>query len=105
MIETALRAEGCEPHLVQRTPDYVTAINLVAAGFGLAITPKVLTGLRDEVVAYRPFDAPGLSSRLLVVRNRDSDNPVVGHLFAMVEQAGVEELHSKLSLQDQDCGL
>lgn len=68
-IVAALRCGGGrEPNFVQRTPGYVTAINLVAAGFGVTIAPSVLKGLRSEAVRYRPLATDDLVTTLLFMR-------------------------------------
>ncbi len=81
-----LAALGHRLRLVQRTPEYVTAINLVAAGFGLALVPEVLSGLRSEAVVYRPLRAPQpLTTQLFVVSRREDRSPVVGNFRALAK--------------------
>lgn len=85
-VVAALRRGGLEPNFVQRTPGYVTAINLVAAGFGVAIAPSVLRGLRSEAVQYRALAASDLTSTLLVARHRGEQRRLVEDLHELALQ-------------------
>ena len=82
----ALSDIGKTPNIVQATPEYVTAINLVAAGFGVTVVPSVLTGLRHESVVYRPLISdPPLRTQLIVASRRTDVSPVARNFLALVQ--------------------
>ena len=51
----ACRQHGLNPLIGQRAPQLSSAVNLVAAGMGVAIVPASLRHLRPDGVACRPF--------------------------------------------------
>ncbi|SSW64655.1 LysR family transcriptional regulator [Achromobacter agilis] len=54
-IMAACRQHGLSPLIGQRAPQLSSAVNLVAAGMGVAIVPASLRHLRPDGVVYRPF--------------------------------------------------
>ncbi|WP_088143035.1 LysR family transcriptional regulator [Achromobacter xylosoxidans] len=54
-IMAACRQHGLNPQIGQRAPQLSSAVNLVAAGMGVAIVPESLRHLRPDGVVYRPF--------------------------------------------------
>jgi len=54
-IMAACRQHGINPLIGQRAPQLSSAVNLVAAGMGVAIVPASLRHLRPDGVVYRPF--------------------------------------------------
>ena len=54
-IMAACRQHGLNPLIGQRAPQLSSAVNLVAAGMGVAIVPASLRHLRPDGVACRPF--------------------------------------------------
>jgi DNA-binding transcriptional LysR family regulator len=54
-IMAACRQQGLNPSIGQRAPQLSSAVNLVAAGMGVAIVPDSLRHLRPDGVVYRPF--------------------------------------------------
>jgi len=54
-IMAACRQHGLNPLIGQRAPQLSSAVNLVAAGMGVAIVPASLRHLRPDGVVYRPF--------------------------------------------------
>lgn len=54
-IMAACRQHGLNPRIGQRAPQLSSAVNLVAAGMGVAIVPESLRHLRPDGVVYRPF--------------------------------------------------
>ena len=88
-IMAACRQHGLNPLIGQRAPQLSSAVNLVAAGMGVAIVPASLRHLRPDGVACRPFaldwpravlglalreDAGGRAANLLrLARERDSE--------------------------------
>lgn len=63
-----LGATGQQLRIVQETPEYVTALNLAIAGFGIAVVPQALTNLRSDAITYRKIVAnPQISTDILLV--------------------------------------
>lgn len=54
-IMAACRQHGLNPLIGQRAPQLSSAVNLVAAGMGVAVVPASLRPLRPDGVVYRPF--------------------------------------------------
>lgn len=54
-IMAACRQHGLNPMIGQRAPQLSSAVNLVAAGMGVAVVPASLRPLRPDGVVYRPF--------------------------------------------------
>jgi len=54
-VADAFRAEGARLAVEQEVEDVLTAIALVASGFGLAVTTQSATNLRLPGVAFRPL--------------------------------------------------
>ncbi|KGD90542.1 LysR family transcriptional regulator [Achromobacter sp. RTa] len=54
-IMAACRQHGLSPQIGQRAPQLSSAVNLVAAGMGVAVVPASLRHLRPDGVVYRPF--------------------------------------------------
>jgi len=54
-IMAACRQHGLNPLIGQRAPQLSSAVNLVAAGMGVAVVPASLRHLRPDGVVYRPF--------------------------------------------------
>jgi len=75
---------GREPRLIQETPNYMMAINLVAAGAGLSLVPTILSGIRNDAVAYRPLrSTPTLSSKIIIVTRGGDPSPIVQNVLAV----------------------
>jgi DNA-binding transcriptional LysR family regulator len=81
----AFASLGVEPQIVQETPEYVVAINLAAAGLGLAIVPSVMSGLRREGVVYLPLrSTPPLLTEIIVVSRKGDTSPIADDFLALV---------------------
>jgi DNA-binding transcriptional LysR family regulator len=52
----ACNAAGFRPRIVSETERMISAINMVAAGIGVAVVPKALTSFRLDPVVYRDLD-------------------------------------------------
>lgn len=78
---------GHEPNIVQETPEYIMAINLAAAGIGLALVPAVLTGLRRDGVVYRPLNCrPPLVTEIIVVSRAGDPAPAIANFLALATE-------------------
>jgi DNA-binding transcriptional LysR family regulator len=60
-----------QPNIVQRAPDIISALTLVAAGIGLTLIPKSLENLRFPGLIYRPIDLQTPCTLLAVHRKID----------------------------------
>lgn len=68
-----------KPNVIQEVTDFVTAIALVACGFGVCVTPKAASSLRLPGVVYRPIDAlpEPPSIELACLYRRDDESPIL----------------------------
>ena len=74
-----IRSAGGVPNVVQEVTDVVTAIALVASGFGICVTPQAASSLKLPGVIYRQIKAdppPGIELACLYRRNDES--PILG---------------------------
>lgn len=84
-----LGATGQHFRVVQKTPEYVTALNLVIAGFGLTIVPQVLTNLRNDALVYREITSkPRLNTEILLVSRKNEVSAVVRNMLGFIKSAG-----------------
>lgn len=78
---------GGAARIVQETPEYVMSVNLVAAGFGLAIVPEGLTGLSRTGVIYRPLrSTPPVRTELLILFRKDEHSPTAVNFIALAAE-------------------
>ena len=88
-VIAALRREGVEPRIAQQVEDVLTAVALVASGFGLCVTTASTTRLGLPGVAYRPFVSPHLRDiELACLYRRDNASPILVAFLAVVRAAG-----------------
>ena len=62
---------GFQPNIVQRAPDIISALTLVAAGIGVTLIPKSLENLRFPGLVYRPIELEAPCTLLAVHRKID----------------------------------
>ncbi len=72
------------PKVVHHTPDFFTAITLVAAGFGVSIVPEACRCLQLPGVAYVDIDLPTAPAALAAVFRRDERSPATLTLIAQL---------------------
>ena len=72
-VTDAFRAEGVVPRVEQEVQDVVTAVALVSAGFGAAITTQSATNLRLPGVVFRPLHSARLKDLELSCLYRSGD--------------------------------
>jgi DNA-binding transcriptional LysR family regulator len=86
-VAAAFAVLGLEPRIVQETSEYVVAINLAAAGLGLAVVPAVLAGLRRDGVVYLPLHAtPPLMTEIILVSRAEDPSPVAANFLALAAE-------------------
>lgn len=88
------REEGFEPQLVQEVVDSVTAIALVAAGFGVCLVPQSATQLRLEGVVYRRIQrTPPPVIELHCIYRQDETSPLVRAFVGELTRARRRGIH------------
>lgn len=72
------RAHGFEPHISQEVPDSITAIAMVAAGYGISLVPRPAAQLRLPGVVYRRFpDEDDLTIDVNCIYRKGDTSPVL----------------------------
>ena len=85
-IMAACRQHGLNPRIGQQAPQLSSAVNLVAAGMGVAIVPASLRHLRPDGVVYRPF-ALDWPRAVLGLALRDTAGGRAANLLALAQTA------------------
>ncbi|MDR2992066.1 MAG: LysR family transcriptional regulator [Burkholderiaceae bacterium] len=86
-IADAFRLEGVPQKVEQDVEDVVTAVALVSAGFGVAITTQSATNLRLPGVVFRPLRSACLKKLELSCLYRSGDgSPVLKAFLAVVHE-------------------
>jgi len=78
------RAEGFQPRVVQETSDVVSAIALVAIGFGVALVPESATNVNLPGLVYRPLAAPRPQIELSCAYRRNDASPTLHEFLKIV---------------------
>lgn len=81
------RQDGFRPEVVQEVGDAVTAIALVASGFGICVVPESATHMTLRGIVYRPLrrDPPPLVDLSCMYRTGD-DSPTLAAFLAVVDR-------------------
>lgn len=80
-VVSLCRERGFTPDISQVVGDAITAIALVAGGFGLSVVAESATSLQLPGVVYRPFaDAPDANLDLSCIYRKDDASPLL-HAF------------------------
>lgn len=79
IISACLRA-GFQPDSVQQSPQISSAINMVAAGFGITIIPDSLRSIQLPGVNFHQIEDAALSSDIALAWRRWDRSPAVHHL-------------------------
>ncbi len=87
-VRAAFQAERVPLQVEQEVEDVLTAVALVAAGFGAAITTRSATNLRLPGVSFRPLDSPHLRElELCCLWRRDDPSPVLAAFLQSMRAA------------------
>jgi DNA-binding transcriptional LysR family regulator len=89
----ACQAKGFDPHVAHEVPRMGTALNLVAAGAGIAIVPASMQGMHPHAIAYRELRAPKSLDAPLTLAYREA--ALAGPLRAFVELVRAAAARSK----------
>jgi len=85
-VARAFRAEGARLSVEQEVEDVLTAIALVAGGFGLCVTTQSATSLRLPGVAFRPLHSRHLRELALsALWRRDDASPTLAAFLAVLK--------------------
>lgn len=86
-VAEAFRQERTELKVEQEVEDVLTAVALVASGFGLAVTTRSATGLRLPGVVFRPLSSQYLRDLELSCLYRHADpSPVLAGFLKVVHE-------------------
>lgn len=86
-VLNAMRREGARPCVEQEVEDVLTAIALVAGGFGVAVTTQSATSLRLPGVVFRPLDSKTLRDlELSCLYRRGDPSPVLQAFLDVVRR-------------------
>ena len=84
----ACRTAGFNPRVGQEVPHIGSAINLVAAGLGVAVIQASLQRMHMEGVVYRRLEGPAqLKSILNIASRRGDPSPLVRRFLALVKRS------------------
>ncbi len=89
-VMSAFRAENVRLTIEQEVEDVVTAIALVAGGFGLCVTTESASNLRLPGVVYKPLSSRILKDIELSCLYRSDDRSPILHAFLEVARQGAE---------------
>lgn len=88
-VANAFRAEGVRLAVEQEVEDVLTAIALVASGFGLAVTTQSATNLRLPGVAFRPLRSAHLADvELSSLWRQGDDSPILAAFLRVLRDFG-----------------
>lgn len=86
-IISACRQNGFNPDIGQRAPQLSSAVNLVAAGMGIAVIPASMRCMQPAGVTYRPLDSSWPKAVLGLATRRGETSSVVSNLLQLVSEA------------------
>jgi len=86
-LDEACRKEGFWPRLVQMCPEYILALNLVAAGVGLTFVPKYMANARSDALrSLLVHSKVPLAVELCVVTRANDPSPLVSNLKNVADE-------------------
>jgi DNA-binding transcriptional LysR family regulator len=89
-VIAACQAVGFNPNVGHVVPDNISRLNLVAAGFGVAIVPVSLQRMNVEGVVYRRLrGAPELKIPFSVASRRGDTSAVVRQFLQLAKRTAI----------------
>ena len=85
-IVATLTRYGIDVSIGQQAPQLSSTINLVAAGFGLAIVPAAMASLAPAGVCYRPLRGDWPPARLALASRDGDDSPLLQQLQQLAHE-------------------
>ncbi|WJY13332.1 LysR family transcriptional regulator [Pectobacteriaceae bacterium CE90] len=86
-IIRACQDAGFSPRLKMESPQISSSINLVAAGFGVAVIPESLKSIHSDGVTYHGLSQP-LTTALGLIYREQEKSAVIRNFVRMMSQAG-----------------
>lgn len=83
-IDTCRKA-GFSPHIVQEVTQTSTLVSLVAAGFGVALSPESVQHIQVTGAVHKPLAWPAATSDLVLAWRKDNDLPLLARFLEMLE--------------------
>lgn len=80
------RQGGFVPRLTHHVRDFITVLNFVAVGFGVAAVPASLERVRLPDIVYRPLADPVPHAELVAAFRRSGNAPVVQTFVALLRR-------------------
>jgi DNA-binding transcriptional LysR family regulator len=88
---------GFEPVEVHRVRDFLTALSLVGAGFGVALVPASLRSVQIAGIVYRPLSDALNAVDLMAAFRHDERAPAVRDFIFMLRRASIRPLQTARS--------
>jgi len=79
---------GFGPEIRQEAREGTTVIGLVASGIGVAILPEIYRKTAIPGVVYRPLDAAGTDSRVMLATRSDDDSLLLDRFLSIAASVG-----------------
>lgn len=91
-IVSACHSAGAAPRIEQEAPRITATLNLVAAGLGVTLVPRSLSGLQPEAIAYRPLAGPPSVEAPLQLACRNVDHAGAARRFVAQVRSAARRL-------------
>ncbi len=86
-IISACHRQGFSPKLGLETPQLLSLIAMVAAGFGVSIVPRCISRIRTDGVFYLPVEGNLQRPVISLAYRRDDRSPTVQNFLAVARRA------------------
>jgi DNA-binding transcriptional LysR family regulator len=86
-IISACQKAGFSPRIGQEAPQLSSAVNLVAAGLGVAVVPASMNHVHADSVSYHPIAGDSVQAPLGLVYRRTERSAAVRNFVATVREA------------------
>lgn len=87
-IMNACYRAGFEPELGQQSPQLVSAIGMVSAGFGITVVPRSLTTIHANNVTYHEIDDDQLKTQITLAWRRHERSSAVVNMVNLLRRGG-----------------
>lgn len=94
-IVSACHRAGVAPRIEQEAPRITATLNLVAAGLGVTLVPRSLSGLQPEAIAYRSLAAPPRVEAPLQLACRNTDHSAAAQRFVTLVRGAARKLKQR----------
>jgi DNA-binding transcriptional LysR family regulator len=91
-----LRACGTEPRVVCHVAEYDTQVALVAAGFGIALVPRLGRGPLPDQVRVRPLDPAPVRGLYALWRTTAARRPAIAEALRLLRSTAAAQRHATL---------